>query len=258
MDYARVADYLTGWIRHQVSSAGARGVVVGISGGVDSALVTALSARAMQGSVLGLLLPAHNDPQDMEDARAVAEIFGVPTEVIDLAPLFDLAVESFQQGAAREEAKDTTAEHPGRPSVAVANLKPRLRMIALYYFANTLNYLVAGTSNRSEIEVGYSTKYGDGGVDILPIGGLVKTQVWELALSLGVPNRVVSKVPTGGLWQGQTDEGEMGLTYRDLDRFLLSGRASPEVRERIARMRARSEHKRRCPPIAQVPPELLA
>ncbi|MEW5867187.1 MAG: NAD(+) synthase [Bacillota bacterium] len=258
MDCARVADYLADWIRDQVSSAGARGVVVAISGGVDSAVVAALSARAMPGSILGLLLPAHNDPQDMEDARAVAQAFGIPTEVIDLAPLFDLAVESFERRATREDAKDATPHHPGRPSVAVANLKPRLRMITLYYFANKLNYLVAGTGNRSEIEVGYFTKYGDGGVDILPIGGLVKTQVWELARFLGVPERVVSKTPTAGLWQGQTDEGEMGLTYRDLDRFLLTGQASPEVRERIARMHARSEHKRRCAPVAELPPELLA
>ncbi|MEW6230577.1 MAG: NAD(+) synthase, partial [Bacillota bacterium] len=248
MDCARVADYLAGWIKDQVSSAGARGVVVAISGGVDSAAVTALSARAMPGGVLGLLLPAHSNPQDMEDAKAVAQTFGVPTEVIDLAPLFDLAVESFERGATREDAKDATPQYPGRPSVAVANLKPRLRMITLYYFANKLNYLVAGTGNRSEIEVGYFTKYGDGGVDILPIGGLVKTQVWELARFLGVPERVVSKTPTAGLWQGQTDEGEMGLAYRDLDRYLLTGQASPEVRERIARMHARSEHKRCCPP----------
>ena len=259
MDCAGVANYLAGWIRDQVSSAGAQGVVVGISGGIDSAVVTGLSARAVPGRVLGLLLPAHSSPQDMEDAKAVAQTFGVPTKVIDLAPVFDLAVQSFDPGATCESSKRGTPEdYSGLLSVAVANLKPRLRMIALYYFANKLNYIVAGTGNRSEIEIGYFTKYGDGGVDILPIGALVKTQVWELARFLGVPERVISRTPTAGLWQGQTDEGEMGIAYRDLDRFILTGQALPEVRERIASMHARSEHKRRCPPVAHVAPELLA
>ncbi len=269
MDCARVAEYLAEWIRGRVSAGGARGVLVGVSGGVDSAVVAALAARAMPGRVLGLATPAHSDPEDVEDAKEVAEALGVPLKVIDLSPLFDLALETFERScgdlAGLESLRIGPAARPGeerppsrgRPSAAEANLKPRLRMIAIYYFANRLNYLVAGTGNRSEIHVGYFTKHGDGGVDILPIGGLVKAQVWELARFLALPERVVSKVPSAGLWKGQTDEGEMGLAYLHLDEYLLTGRAPLEVRERIDSMHSRSEHKRRRPPIAEIPPDML-
>ncbi len=246
MDPAKVAGYLEEWIRDRVRESGTRGVVVGLSGGVDSAVVAALASRAVPGAVMALILPAHSDPRDVEDARAVAQALGVPARIVDLGPLFDAALEAFERAGAIGAA------------VARANLKPRLRMTALYYFANDMNYLVAGTGNRSELEVGYFTKYGDGGVDLLPIGGLVKTQVWELARFLGVPERVIERVPTAGLWPGQTDEGEMGLAYADLDRYILTGAASPDVRSKVEAMRTASEHKRRLPPVAVVPAEYLA
>src|SRR5690606_5628013 len=107
--------------------------------------------------------------------------------------------------------------------MAVANLKPRLRMTTVYYVANTRNYLVAGTGNRSELTIGYFTKYGDGGVDLLPIGRLLKAEVRELARELGIPERIITKAPSAGLWAGQTDEGEMGFTYAELERYLSEG-----------------------------------
>jgi NAD+ synthase len=132
-----------------------------------------------------------------------------------------------------------------------ANVKPRLRMTSLYFFANSLNYFVAGTGNRSEITLGYFTKYGDGGVDLLPIGHLLKSEVRALARELGVPNPVIEKAPTAGLWMGQTDEGEMGFSYEDLERYLVEGApAVPEtVAKRIEELRRTSEHKRALPPI---------
>ena len=133
--------------------------------------------------------------------------------------------------------------------MAEANLKPRIRMATLYYFANQLHYLVVGSGNKCELAVGYFAKYGDGGVDILPLGNLVKSQVRELAHYLGIPEEVVDKPPSAGLWEGQTDEQEMGLTYEELDRYFTTGEATEEVRKRIEEKIALNAHKRVMPPI---------
>ena len=132
----------------------------------------------------------------------------------------------------------------------LANLKPRLRMAALYYFANAMSYMVVGTSNKTELMLGYFTKYGDGGVDILPLGGLYKTQVRELARQLGLPRRIVEKTPSAGLWEGQTDEGELGITYAQMDQALgaiewgMADGIPPQTTARIKEMVAGSVHKR--------------
>ncbi|MBP6716003.1 MAG: NAD(+) synthase, partial [Acidobacteria bacterium] len=135
-----------------------------------------------------------------------------------------------------------------------ANIKPRLRMTSLYYIANAMNYVVAGTGNRSEITLGYYTKYGDGGVDVLPIGGLLKSEVRALAREIGVPEPVITKPPTAGLWPGQTDEAEMGFSYETLELFLSKGAAAvpADVAKRIEQLRTVSEHKRALPPIAPI------
>jgi NAD+ synthase len=138
-----------------------------------------------------------------------------------------------------------------RARVPLANVKPRLRMATLYFIANTLNYLVAGTGNRSELSIGYFTKYGDGGVDMLPIGRLVKSEVRALASELGVPEPIIEKPPSAGLWAGQTDEGEMGFTYEDLERYLNEGSAgvAAPIADTITRLARASEHKRSLPPM---------
>jgi NAD+ synthase len=127
-------------------------------------------------------------------------------------------------------------------------------MASLYFLANSLNYLVAGTGNRSEIALGYFTKYGDGGVDVLPIGGLLKTEVRALAVELGVPQCVITKAPTAGLWVGQTDEAEMGFSYEMLDAYLARGAGAvpAKVAGRIDRLQRNSDHKRAVPPIAPI------
>lgn len=150
------------------------------------------------------------------------------------------------------------AVFPRGNNLAYANLKPRLRMLALYYFANNFNYLVCGTGNKSELRVGYFTKYGDGGVDILPIGNLLKKQVKALARELKIPGQIIAKPPTAGLWPGQTDEGEMGLLYSELDdilerlesnnKHILSRKKVGKVKEMINR----SEHKRNLPKICRI------
>ncbi len=233
---------LVAWIKERVAEAGAEGTVFGLSGGIDSAVAGALCREAVGENALGLILPINSLRQDTEDARLVAKHFGIPTQIVPLEAVFGALLGSLSQDTGDEQ----------RRNLALANLKPRLRMLALYYYANALNYLVVGTSNRSELAVGYFTKFGDGASDILPIGALVKRQVRELARYLGVPQQIVDKPPSAGLWAGQTDEGEMGITYQQLDGYLLSGDADPAV-VRLIETRARlSEHKRRPAPMAPV------
>ncbi|MEO6213831.1 MAG: NAD(+) synthase [Vicinamibacterales bacterium] len=242
------------WLKERVASAGARGIVVGLSGGIDSAVVIGLAAMAVPGRVLGVVLPCHSDPQDAADARLAAAHFGVPTIAIDLAPAFDTLLGGLRQAVATlpdgQRPVSTADEVDIRMRVPVANVKPRLRMTSLYFVANSLNYLVAGTGNRSELTIGYFTKYGDGGVDLLPIGRMLKSEVRAIARELGVPAPIIEKPPSAGLWQGQTDETEMGFTYADLETYLTQGAEAiaPALALRIERLARASEHKRTMPP----------
>lgn len=231
---AALIEDITGWVRHQVKLAGAEGAVLGMSGGLDSSVTAALCKRALGSSVLGLILPCHSDPLDEAHARLVAERLDITTETIELSGAFDLMVSILPPG-------DKLSE---------ANIKPRLRMIILYYYANNLGYLVMGSGNKSELMAGYFTKYGDGAVDLLPLGGLYKTEVRQIAAELGIPQQIIEKPPSAGLWQGQTDEGEMGITYEELDRALMALQGSQEQApgdgavERVRRIVARTQHKR--------------
>lgn len=234
-----LADEISRWIALRVKMAGARGAVLGMSGGLDSSVSAILCKRALGDEVLGLTMPCHSDPSDEEHARLVADLFDISTEKIDLGPVFDLFLSLLPDG--------------GR--VPVANLKPRLRMIALYYFSNRLDYLVVGSGNKSELMTGYFTKYGDGAADILPLGGLLKTEVRRLAQELGVPVEIMAKPPSAGLWAGQTDEGELGIGYDGLDRALRAlesdqtNQPDDEVLAAVREMVSRSHHKRTSIPI---------
>ena len=201
-------DIVRSFIRHHVSASGRRGVVLGLSGGVDSAVVAKLCVDAIgPARVLALNLPEGDGGADLEDARSWAKTLGIEFRVIDIAPI----VAEFE-----EELEAARADRVSR-----GNLRPRVRMTLLYYVANRDGRLVMGTGNKSELAVGYFTKWGDGGADFLPIGDLYKTQVREMARHLGLPPRIVDQTPSAGLWKGQTDEGELGITYDQLDRILL-------------------------------------
>ncbi|MGE5371749.1 MAG: NAD(+) synthase [Solirubrobacterales bacterium] len=240
MDAAATVDKLTAWIREQVSAAGCDGAVLGLSGGIDSAVVAGLAVRACPGKVLGIVMPCHSLARDTEHGRLTAETFKIESKTVDLSPAFDQMLTLF--GPAAGPAAD----------LAKANVKPRLRMITLYYHAQQRNALVLGTGNRSELTIGYFTKHGDGAVDLLPIASLVKQQVREVAKVLGVPSAIIEKPPSAGLWEGQTDESEMGISYAELDRYILTGEAPDAVAEKIERMKRASEHKRKLAPIAEV------
>jgi NAD+ synthase len=208
-----------------------------LSGGIDSAVLAVLCKRACPDNTLGILLPCHSAPEDGEHAQLVSEKFYIPIRQVVLDDVYDTLSELMQQ-------EETS---PDRIRLAKSNLKARLRMIVLYYLANRLQYMVVGSSNRSELAVGYYTKYGDGGVDIAPLGNLVKGQVRDLARFLGIPGEIIDKPPSAGLWPGQTDEAELGLSYDDIDRYLLNGQADDEVRARIEIRMAAYGHKRQLP-----------
>jgi NAD+ synthase len=212
-----------------------------------------LAQLAAPGNVVAVMLPCHSDPQDERDAVMVANHFSMTTVRVDLAAGYDALIADAQAALATlpEQTRATTPADPLRGRVPIANIKPRLRMSTLYFFANTLNYLVAGTGNRSELAIGYFTKYGDGGCDLLPIGKLLKSEVRALARGLSIPPAIVDRTPSAGLWLGQTDEEEMGFTYADLEQYLEDGPqgVSPALAMRIERLIRLSEHKRQLPPI---------
>lgn len=240
----KLIDEIGKWIKVQVEKAGAKGIVVGLSGGIDSAVVAALSKKAMGENMLGLIMPCFSSKEDEEYAKLLAERLKIKTKKIALDDIYRTIITELE-----------SASFPKENRVSYANIKPRLRMIILYYVANCFNYLVAGTGNKSEIMVGYFTKYGDGGVDILPLGGLLKTEVRELAKALDIPKEILSRVSTAGLWQDQTDEGELGISYENLDKGLKSLESNeptdlpPDLFIKIQRLIKNSQHKRVLPPI---------
>jgi len=244
------SDAIPAWLRAQVHAAGAQGLVFGLSGGIDSAVVARLCQIAMNDRCLGVIMPCHSQRQDEEDARLVADHFRIPTLRVPLDDPFDALLRAADAAFETTPGLRPHATDDVKARMPAANVKPRLRMTTLYLVANRLNYLVAGTGNRSEIAIGYFTKYGDGGVDLLPIGRLLKHDVWDLARELGVPPRVIDKAPSAGLWLGQTDESEMGFTYAELEQFIEEGRSAvaPEVARRIEHLIRASEHKRALPP----------
>lgn len=202
------ADSLTEFIRGVVEETGAKGAVVGISGGVDSAVVAKLCADAIGGeNVLCVFMPTAVTPgEDYVQTKAMCKSWNIRYKAISIQPAVDAFSGMLLTG------KEAPLEK--------GNIMARCRMIVLYDKAKKEDYLVVGTTNRSELLMGYMTKFGDGAEDVMPMYNLYKTQVWEMAEVLGVPEEIIRKVPTAGLWEGQTDEAEMGITYADLDRAL--------------------------------------
>jgi NAD+ synthase len=210
------------FLSEKLRKTGAKGYVLGVSGGLDSAVVLRLCARAVgKKKVLALLMPEKDSPkEDLLDSMEICKREGVDYKVVDITG----PVESYRKAIQGKI---------GRKSLA--NIKARSRMIVLYHYANTDWRLVVGTSNKSELLVGYFTKFGDGAADLEPIGDLYKTEVRELAKCIRIPNTIIKKAPSAGLWKGQTDEGEMGITYEKLDAILFGielGLAEREIAER--------------------------
>jgi NAD+ synthase len=253
-DYQAIKDKIVTFIQSMAMRAGTGGAVIGLSGGIDSTLTAYLTVEALgKENVLGLLLPEKGitSEQDIGDAQEVVKILGIEHKLIEISPVlvaFSKAIPYFDKTALP----------------ANGNLKARTRMCILYYHANLMKRMVVGTGNRTELLLGYFTKYGDGGVDIEPLGCLYKTQVRGLARYMGIPAGIIDKIPTAGLWKGQTDEGELGVSYDAADKILtmlvddkkeasaVKKLFTPEQVDRLIGLLRSNEHKRMPPQAPEI------
>ncbi len=252
IDPKETTEVIVEFIRTYAENAERKRLLIGLSGGLDSAVVAKLAERALgKENIYALFLPELSTPlEDFEHAHLIANDLDIHYETIDISPLVH---------SVRKVCKHELDE------IALGNIKARFRMLLLYEQANMRNSLVCGASNKTELLIGYFTKYGDGGSDILPIGDMYKTQIYQLAEYLAIPDVIIKKVPTAGLWKGQTDEGELGISYEKLDKILyglerklpishIAKIADVEENEvkRIKEMRKHTEHKRHLPLIPKI------
>ncbi|MDO9507753.1 MAG: NAD(+) synthase [Thermovirgaceae bacterium] len=232
------------WITERLRDSGKSGGIVGLSGGIDSAVVAGLLKMVCGNRMLAVIMPCHSAGEDLEDAMKVVEEFNLPWLKVELTETYDTLLRALPFNISSEQ------------GLHLANLKPRLRMTTLYCIGQLNNLIVCGTGNKAEISLGYFTKYGDSGVDILPLGDLLKGEVLQIARELGVPPGIIKKPPSAGLLPGQTDEEELGLTYLQIDRYLATGDAEQDVAKRIESAFTRSAHKRTSAPICIIDAKL--
>ncbi len=235
-DYAHETTRRVEWIKDLVKKSGAKGIIFGNSGGKDSALVGILCQKACA-NVLGVIMPCvskQNYNQDREHALLLAEQFSIETIEVDLTDMRNLLCERIE--------KITPVS-----DLAKTNINPRLRMTTLYAIGQTMGYLVAGTGNRSEAYMGYFTKWGDGAYDFNPILDLCATEIFEFLQYLNAPKQIIEKPPSAGLYEGQTDEKEMGVSYGAIDRYIMEGTGSEQDVKIINSYHSKSEHKRQLP-----------
>lgn len=233
---------IVSWLQKKVQDTGAKGLVVGVSGGLDSAVVAYLIKRAFPNDSLGVVMPIHSNEEDIKDAYSVVEQGQLTYATADLTSTHEKHLQAVIESNKKFEQTESDLMR-----MTDANLRARIRMSTLYTYATLHQYLVVGTDNKSEWYTGYFTKYGDGGVDILPIVDYTKSEIWEMAAYLGVPQEVINKMPSADLWEGQTDEEEMGTTYTHIDAYLDGKDVPKEDAIKIRSMHERTAHKRSIP-----------
>jgi NAD+ synthase len=233
------------FLKDELTKSGQSHFVVGISGGIESALVLALAINTIpKDKVIPVMMPCNSNKADLADAIFLCDQLGVTNyQICDISLLFNSLQKTLNSSLSKELVSNLEKEKG-----AFINAKARLRMTTLYTIAASVHGLVLGTDNLDESYVGYFTKWGDGGVDLLPISRLTKQEVREAAKLLHVPDLIVNRVPTAGLYDGQTDEAELQVTYDELDTFLLGGKVSDVAKKRITYLHQISAHKRVLPP----------
>lgn len=235
-DYKQELENRIQFIKNKLKEANASGIIFGNSGGKDSALVGILAKYACD-NVLGVIMPCEskrNFAEDMEDGLKLAQQYNIENIVIDLTDTKKSIVSAI------ENVENITSE-------ANKNIAPRLRMTTLYAIGQSNNYLVAGTGNKSERYMGYFTKWGDGAFDLNPIADLTVTEIYEFLEFLNAPENIIKKEPSAGLFEGQTDEMELGVTYKEIDEYIEIGKGKPESVAIIEKAHRITEHKRRLP-----------
>ncbi|GEN53500.1 NAD(+) synthase [Halobacillus faecis] len=235
-------EYLTDWLRTKTEEAGADGLLVGISGGIDSAVVSYLIKRAFPENSLGIILPINKGVEDQTDALAVVEGAELDYVGIELTDAYQTTYDTV-----KNQLKEKGDWNEDKSQLGGANLQARLRMSTLYAVGNNYNYLVVGTDNAAEDYTGYFTKYGDGGVDLVPLINLRKEEVKEMAKTLNVPDSILHKKPSAELWEGQTDEEELGMSYDTIDAFLRGEKIDPDDEKDLKERHMKTEHKRQIP-----------
>ena len=228
-----VVEDVVKWVKDYVEKAGAKGVVIGNSGGKDSATVISIATKALgKERVLAIGMPCSSITNDLEDAKLIAKTFGIKMITVDLSETYDILENKINSALDIKISTDSKI-----------NMKPRLRMVTLYSVAQELNYLVIGTGNASEGYVGYTTKWGDSAYDFNPIANFTVEEVRQIGKYLGVPESIIYKAPNDGLGTG-TDEQKMGILYSQISEFMETGKTEKTAMERIKLLHEKSEHKR--------------
>lgn len=243
MDVKTSVEKRVEWIKNLLSNTGAKGIIYGNSGGKDCTLVGALCKMATD-NVLGVIMPcqsAQNYGSDRDDALSAGEFYGIEQIQIDLSN----SKESIMNALGDKLEENSVGDY--NVKMAGININPRLRMLTLYALGQARGYLVAGTGNLDEITLGYFTKWGDGAHDFNPIADLTVAEVYEHLRYLGAPSHIIEKAPSAGLYQGQTDEDELGIKYADVDAYLRGEKVPEDVKNRIERAKSASAHKLRMP-----------
>lgn len=253
LDYREIENKIIDFIRKEVSRIGVSNAVIGLSGGVDSAVSATLTVKALGSkNVFGISLPYRtSSQQNIDDAKELASLLDCNFEVIEITPMVDAYIENYTGN--------------NISNIRKGNLMARMRMIVLYDKSAEYNAVVVGTGNKTEYILGYTTIYGDNACAFNPIGDLYKTQIWEFARYLNIPEKIINKKPSADLWVGQTDEGEMGFTYLEVDKYLMqkidNNKSKEELLklgfdlefiEKVDSMIIKNEFKRKLPPIAKL------